>query len=68
MGGMKMNTNAARSIASNSTDSIVRTNYFPTMIFQLDIEDHHEMNKSLNALIYAERERDQIGVNKSNTA
>jgi uncharacterized protein (TIGR02466 family) len=63
-----MNTSVARNIVSGCTDSIVRTNYFPTMIFQLDIEDHHEMNKSLNALIYAERERDQIGVNKSNTA
>ena len=63
-----MNTSVAGNIVSNFTDSIVRTDYFPTMIFQLDIEDHRELNKSLTSLIYAERERDQIGVNKSNTA
>ena len=41
-------------------DPIVRTNYFPTMIFQLDIEDHRELNNSLTSLIYAERERDRL--------
>ena len=31
----------------SDTDSFTRTNYFPTMIFQFDIEDHDELNKSL---------------------
>lgn len=49
-------------------DTLTRTDYFPTMVFQLDIEDSDAMNKSLLDLIYAERERDRAGVNKSNTA
>jgi len=49
-------------------DSFSRTNYFPTMIFQFDIDDHDGLNKSLLDSIYAERERDRAGVNKSNTA
>lgn len=52
---------------SNAVSS-VRTNYFPTMIFQLDLEDPDGLNKSILELIYAERERDRTGVNKSNTA
>jgi uncharacterized protein (TIGR02466 family) len=54
--------------AMANADSYVKTNYFPTMIFQFDIEDHQELNASLLSSIYAERERDQTGVNKSNTA
>lgn len=50
------------------SDAVIKTSYFPTMIFQMDIQDHHELNKSLLHHIYAERERDRIGVNKSNTA
>jgi uncharacterized protein (TIGR02466 family) len=50
------------------TDKIVRTNYFPTMIFQYDVENPESLNKSLLEMVYAERERDRVGVNKSNTA
>jgi len=45
-----------------------RTNYFPTMMYLLDIEDHLEMNKTLTSLVYAERERNPLGDNRSNTA
>lgn len=50
------------------TDAIVRTNYFPTMVYQYDIEDKESLNQNLLDLTYAERERDRTGVNKSNTA
>ena len=50
------------------TDSLSKTNYFPTMIFQFDVDNHDELNRSLLESIYAERERDRGGVNKSNTA
>lgn len=48
--------------------SVSRTNYFPTMVFQYDIKDNSDLNRSLLDLTYAERERDRIGNNKSNTA
>lgn len=50
------------------SDRFVRTNYFPTMIFQYDVENSESFNNTLIDLIYAERERDRTGVNKSNTA
>ena len=49
------------------SDKIVRTLYFPTMIFQYDVESSENLNKNLLDLTYAERERG-IAVNKSNTA
>ena len=49
-------------------DTFVRTNYFPTMVYQVDVENPDDLNNSLLGLIYAERERDRSGVNKSNTA
>ena len=54
--------------AVGNTDSFLRTNYFPTMIFQYDVEGSGELDKRLLDLVYAERERDRTGVNKSNTA
>lgn len=48
--------------------NITRTNYFPTMIFQYDVPNCEDLNKTLLDLIYAERDRDRVGVNKSNTA
>lgn len=50
------------------SERFVRTNYFPTMVFQYDVENSESLNKGLLDLIYGERERDRIGVNKSNTA
>lgn len=55
-------------MADSDTAKVVRTNYFPTMIYQYDIANSEGLNKSLLDLTYAERERDQVGVNKSNTA
>jgi uncharacterized protein (TIGR02466 family) len=51
-----------------ASERFVRTNYFPTMIYQYDVEDSQALNRTLLDLTYAERERDQAGVNKSNTA
>ena len=42
------------------------THNFPTLIFSLDIPDSDTLNTHLIKAIYAERERDQTGVNKSN--
>jgi len=54
--------------ASEKSENFVRTNYFPTMVFQYDVENCESLNKTLLDLTYAERERDRTGVNKSNTA
>lgn len=51
----------------SSPEGFVRHNYFPTMIFQYDIENCEQLNKQLLDLTYAERESG-IAVNKSNTA
>lgn len=50
------------------TERFVRTNYFPTIVYQYDVANCEPLNKILLDLTYAERERDQLGVNKSNTA
>jgi uncharacterized protein (TIGR02466 family) len=50
------------------SERFVRTNYFPTIIYQYDVANSQPLNKTLLDLTYAERERDQAGVNKSNTA
>lgn len=50
------------------SERFARTNYFPTLIYQYDIENCTALNKALLDLTYAERQRDQTGVNKSNTA
>jgi len=44
-----------------------RTSYFPTLIYQYDVENSDRLNNTLLDLTYAERERG-IAVNKSNTA
>jgi uncharacterized protein (TIGR02466 family) len=49
------------------TDKFMRINYFPTMIFQYDVENSEDLNKTLLDLTYAEREQGPA-VNKSNTA
>lgn len=48
-------------------ERFVRNSYFPTMIFQYDVKDCEQLNKTLLELTYAERERG-VAVNKSNTA
>src|SRR5688572_15194755 len=49
------------------SNRFLRKDYFPTIIFQYDVEDSEHLNKTLLGLTYAERERG-IAVNKSNTA
>lgn len=48
--------------------NVVRNNYFPTMVYQYDVDKNDDLNKQLLDLTYAERENDRVGVNKSNTA
>jgi uncharacterized protein (TIGR02466 family) len=55
-------------VRMSASENFVRTNYFPTMVFQYDVENCESLNKTLLDLTYAERERDRTGVNKSNTA
>src|SRR5688572_24005274 len=52
---------------SAGSDRFVRTNYFPTMVYQYDVEGADELNETLLGLTYAEREGG-LTVNKSNTA
>lgn len=53
--------------AFSGPDGFVRNVYFPTLIYQFDIEDCDDLNNTLLDLTYAEREHG-IAVNKSNTA
>src|SRR5687768_15427644 len=59
-------TAAARSGAARS-ERFVRNNYFPTMVFQYDVENSEQLNKTILDLTYAERDTG-VAVNKSNTA
>jgi uncharacterized protein (TIGR02466 family) len=40
--------------------------YFPTLIFQIDLDEPEEMNDRLLDCIYSERKRDQEGIARSN--
>jgi len=53
-------------VAHLSEDALKVTRYFPTLIFSLDIPDSETLNAHLIEAIYAERERDRTGVNRSN--
>lgn len=46
--------------------SFVRRVYFPTMVFQIDLENPEDLNKDLIEKIYSERVRDQKGISRSN--
>ena len=46
--------------------SFAKKSYFPTMVFQIDVDNAEELNRKLLALIYAERARDQQGIQRSN--
>lgn len=59
---------ASKGASKAAPERFVRNCYFPTMIFQYDVENAQALNKNLVDHIYAERERDRTGVNKSNTA
>ena len=49
-----------------SDNALKVTRYFPTLVFSLDLPDSETLNAHLIEAIYAERERDDSGVNKSN--
>ncbi len=49
-----------------SGDSFSGELYFPTMIFSTVCFNHEKLNEYLLALIYAERERDEQGIERSN--
>lgn len=51
----------------SAATGLVQKPYFPTLIFQNDIEHCEQLNKTLLELTYAERENG-VAVNKSNTA
>ena len=53
------------SAAGLSEDALKIGRYFPTLIFSLDIPDGEILNDHLIAAIYAERERDGTGVQRS---
>jgi uncharacterized protein (TIGR02466 family) len=44
----------------------VKRAYFPTLIFQIDVPEPAALNDRLLKAVYAERERDQKGIERSN--
>lgn len=58
---------SSRQAATKAGDGFGRKAYFPTLIFQNDLENSEQLNKTLLDLTYAEREQG-VAVNKSNTA
>jgi uncharacterized protein (TIGR02466 family) len=62
-----LNQRNATRVGASDGERSGRKNYFPTMIFQFDIENCEQLNKTLLDLTYAERESG-AAVNKSNTA
>lgn len=47
-------------------DSFKKTEYFPTLIFQIDVKNANALNKNLLKSIYNEREKDREGITRSN--
>jgi len=45
---------------------LIKRTYFPTHIFQVDVPEPEAMNNRLLEAIYAERDRDQKGISRSN--
>ena len=43
-----------------------KKSYFPTLIFQIELPQPEELNKQLLSAIYAQQERDQKGIERSN--
>ena len=48
------------------TDELRRDDYFPTLIYSSMLHDRVSMNKEILAAIYAEREKDTKGIERSN--
>ena len=53
-------------VAGLSEDKLKVAQYFPTLVFSLDVPGSEILNAHLIEAIYAERERDGTGVRKSN--
>lgn len=53
-------------IGDMTSDSFLGEMYFPTMVFSSICADHEQLNAYLLELIYAEQERDQKGIERSN--
>jgi len=51
---------------NTSANSFSKLNYFPTMIFQINVGDADTLNTSLLNSIYSEQKKDQDGINRSN--
>jgi uncharacterized protein (TIGR02466 family) len=47
-------------------NSFLKKTYFPTIIFQIDVENSEALNRKLLDTIYKEQERDQKGISRSN--
>ena len=50
----------------NGKDELRRDDYFPTLVYSVTLHDAEEMNKEILAAIFAERERDSKGIERSN--
>jgi uncharacterized protein (TIGR02466 family) len=51
---------------NNTMQRFVKKSYFPTLVFQIDVEKAPELNQKLLAAVYAERDRDRGGIQRSN--
>ena len=50
----------------NGSDELRRDDYFPTLIYSINLHDAEDMNREILAAIYDERERDSKGIERSN--
>ena len=51
---------------AEETDKFTQKNYFPTMIFQINLANAEALNERLLSSIYQEQEKDQPGISRSN--
>lgn len=51
---------------AKSENIFSKKNYFPTMVFSLDVANPEDLNDRLKKAIYAERDADQEGISRSN--
>ena len=47
-------------------DELRRDDYFPTLVYSSRLHDAEDMNKEILAAIYAERDKDSKGIERSN--
>ncbi len=61
-----MTRTVAQLKTGNGTDELRRDDYFPTLVFSVNLHDAEEVNKEILAAIHAERDRDSKGIERSN--